>query len=444
MNLKRCIAQLEKENRLIRISKEVDSQYELAGVAAKLEGGKVALFEKVKGSSIPMICGLFWNREHLASLFDTTSDQLPFVFGDAVRETDYEKFRPIVVSNPIAQEVVLETPDLYQIPTPTLALKDGGPYYSSSVVIAKDPETGVRNLSVHRLMVVGENRLAILMDVGRHLRDYYERAEKMGKPLEITINNGVDPAIYFAAITPSSAVPIDQDELAIAGYLRKAPIEISRSKTVEVEGIADAQVIIEGQILPEVREKEGPFGEVTGYYGLEDQRWVVEVKRITMQKEPIIQTLLPGKEVWNSVGLMAEASIFQTISRQLPGVKKVYLSHGGCGFYHAYVQMDPPRKGMGKNAILATFAAFPPLQMVTVVNSDIDIFNEEDVRRAMATRFVPDEDMVLIPKSFGHELNPATKGGYGAKVGFDCTHPIPKTLEYEKVAFMEVNLDDYL
>lgn len=444
MNLKECIAQLEQENRLIRISKEVDPQFELAGVAAKLEGGKVALFEKVKGYAKPMICGLFWNREHLASLFDTTADHLPFVFGNAVKETDYEKFCPVVAENPISQEIIFESPDLYQIPTPTLALKDGGPYYSSSVVIAKDPETGVRNLSVHRLMVLGKNRLAILMDVGRHLRDYYERAEKMGKSLEITINNGVDPAIYFAAITPSSAVPIDQDELAVAGYLRKAPIEISQSKTVGVEGIADAQVIIEGHILPEMREKEGPFGEVTGYYGLEDQRWVVEVKAITMQKEPIIQTLLPGKEVWNSVGLMAEASIFQTISRQLPGMKRVFLSHGGCGFYHAYVQMDPPRKGMAKNAILATFAAFPPLQMVTVVNSDIDIFNEEDVRRAMATRFVPDEDMILIPKSFGHELNPSTKGGYGAKVGFDCTHPLPKTLEYEKVTFMEINLEEYL
>ena len=168
------------------------------------------------------------------------------------------------------------------------------------------------------------------------------------------------------------------------------------------------------------------------------------MEAINHQKEPVIQTLLPGMEVWNSVGLMAEASIFQTISKQVPGVKKVYLSHGGCGFYHAYVQLDPPRNGMGKNAILATFAAFPPLQMVTVVNSDVDIFNPIEVQQAMATRLRPDQDILVIPKSFGHELNPATEGGYGGKVGFDCTYPLPKSSEYEKVTFQEVNLADYL
>ena len=444
MNLKKCLEKLEKENRLIRISVEVDPIHELAGVAAKLEGDKVVLFEKVKGYSQPVVCGLLWNRDHLASLFDRTGEELSFFFGDGVKNTDFEKFKPLVSAKPISQEVVEMTPNLLEIPTPTLALKDGGPYYSSSVVIAKDPDTGVRNVSVHRLMVTGERRMTMLMDVGRHLRDYYERAEKKGEPLEITINNGVDPAVYFAAITPSSAVGIDQDELAVAGFLRGEPVALSTSKTVAVEGIGEAQLIIEGEILPHIRETEGPFGEVTGYYALEDQRWVVEVKAITHQKEPVIQTLLPGMEVWNSVGLMAEASIFQTISKQIPGVKKVYLSHGGCGFYHAYVQMDPPRNGMGKNAILATFAAFPPLQMVTVVNSDVDIFNPIEVQQAMATRLRPDMDILVIPKSFGHGLNPATEGGYGGKVGFDCTYPLPKSSEYEKVTFQEVNLADYL
>lgn len=444
MDLKACLVKLEQENRLLRIVTEVDPVHELAGVAAKLEGDKVVLFENVKGYSQPIVCGMLWNRENLACLFDTAAGKLPFLFADAVKNAEYEKFIPIGVEKAAAQEVIMLEPDLFAIPTPTLALKDGGPYYSSSVVIAKDPDTGVRNLSVHRLMVTGKSRMTMLMDVGRHLRDYYERAEKLGKPLEITINNGVDPAVYFAAITPSSAVAIDQDELTVAGVLRGKPVTLSHSQTVAVEGIADAQLIIEGEILPTIRETEGPFGEVTGYYGPADQRWVVNVKAITSQKDPVIQTLLPGKEVWNSVGLMAEASIFQTISKQVSGVKGVYLSHGGCGFYHAYVQMDPPRKGMAKNAIFATFAAFAPLQMVTVVNSDVDIFDAEDVQRAMATRFLPDQDLVLLPKSFGHELNPATEGGFGAKIGFDCTYPLPKSPDYERVAFQEVDLAQYL
>lgn len=445
MNLQECIRKLETENRLQRIALEVDPKYELAGIAAKLAGGKPLLFEKVRGYSEPILCGLFWNREHLASLFDTSGRQLPFLLGEAIQKTDFKQYEPIVRERKCILSKAEEVePDLYQIPIPTLALRDGGPYLSCGVIIAKDPDTGVRNSSVHRLMVVGKTRMTLLMDVGRHLRDYYERAEKRGESLEVTINLGVDPAVYFAAITPSSAVSMEQDELAIAGYLRKTPLELVKSATVDVEGVLDSQVILEGKILPYIREKEGPFAEVTGFYGEEDLRWVVEISQMTRQTSPLIQTLIPGKEVWNSVGLTAEASIFHSISRQIRGIQNVHLSHGGCGFYHGYIQMDPLRKGMAKNAILAAFAAFPPLQMVTVVNSDVDIFDVEEVQRAMATCMKPDEDMILIPKCFGHELNPATEGGYGSKVGFDCTYSLPRSNQYEKVVFQDVDIDHYL
>ena len=144
----------------------------------------------------------------------------------------------------------MEEVDLSKIPVPTLALKDGGPYFSNCVIIAKDPDTGVRNTSVHRLMVTGKNRLGLLMYVGRHLRDYYERAEAKGQSLEITINNGAHPAYYVAAITPSAAAPIDVDELGVASYLLGEPAKLCKSKTVDVEGIAEAQMIMEAEILP--------------------------------------------------------------------------------------------------------------------------------------------------------------------------------------------------
>lgn len=444
VDLQDCLTILEKAGRVVRIKSEVDPVHELAGVAYQLEGRQVALFEKVKGNTFPVATGMFWNRENLAQLFGCTVEELPFVIAGAVSSWQENPITPIVVDKAPVQEVVQDTPNLYALPIPTHALEDGGPYLSCSVVIAKDPDTGVRNASVHRCMVVGPERLTMLMDVGRHLRDYYERAEAKGQPLEITISNGVDPSVYFAAVIPSSAAPIDKDELGIASALRGAPLELSTSLTVGVEGIANAQFCIEGEILPYVREPEGKFGEVTGYYSTKEDRWVVKVKAITHRKNPVFHTLLPGKEVFNSVGLTGEANIFQLVSRQIPGLKAVYLSHGGCGFYHAIVQMEPKFPGMAKNAIMATFAAFPPLQMVTVVNTDVDIYNTEEVQWAMATRFKPDEDIVLLPKCFGHELNPSTDGGFAAKVGFDCTVPLPKTSAYERVKMLNVNLSDYL
>ena len=385
---------------------------------------------------------MWWNRDNLAAIFDSTAEELPFLFAKAVQSLSNNPVEPVIVEDASAQQVTMEEVDLSKIPVPTLALKDGGPYFSNCVIIAKDPDTGVRNTSVHRLMVTGKNRLGLLMDVGRHLRDYYERVEAKGQSLEITINNGAHPAYYVAAITPSAAAPIDVDELGVASYLLGEPAKLCKSKTVDVEGIAEAQMIMEAEILPYVREPEGPFGEVSGYYATREDRWVVNIKSITMQKNPVIHMLHPGKEVWNSVGLGAEANLFQTISKQVKGLKKVYLSHGG-SHYHAILQIDPPRNGMAKNAILAAFAVFPALQMVTAVNSDVNLYDAEDVERAMVTRCRPDKDIIIVPDCFGHELNPATDDGVGAKMGFDCTYPVPKSDRYEKVAFKEVDLNDY-
>jgi 2,5-furandicarboxylate decarboxylase 1 len=418
-------------------------RHELAGVAKRFEGGKAVVFDKPKGSEFPLAIGIWWNRENLACLFGVEEQKLPFLFSDAAKSLYNAPTAPIVVKDAPAQRVAMEKIDLGRLPIPTFALKDGGSYLSNCVVIAKDPDTGVRNASVHRLMVAGERRLGMLLDVGRHLRDYYERAEAKGQPLDITINNGVHPAYYVAAITPSAAAPMDKDELAIASALLGEPARLCAGRAVAAEGIADAQFIIEGQMLPGRREPEGPFGEVTGYYSSRADRWVVDVKAVTHCENPVMHALLPGAEVWNSVGLTAEASIFETVSKQVKGLKAVYLSHGGCGFYHAVIQIDPPLNGMSKNAIIAAFAAFPPLQAVTAVNGDVDIKDAVEVERALITRCNPAVDIFVVPNMLGHELNPAISNGLGAKVGFDCTYPVPKEGKFEKVRFMDVKLGDY-
>ncbi|MCQ2444382.1 MAG: UbiD family decarboxylase [Mailhella sp.] len=442
MDLKDCLRKLEAEGRLAHVKTEVDPVLELSGIASRFEGGKVVQFDRVKGSEYPVVTGLWWNRDNLASVSGCETEKLSFLSADAVASRPTNPAAPVVVEDAPAQAVVMDEPDLSRIPVPTHCLKDGGPYFSNCVVIAKDPETGVRNTSVHRLMVTGKNRLGLLMDVGRHLRDYYERAEAMGRPLEITINNGPHPAFYVAAITPSAAAPIDVDELAVASYLLGEPARLCKSRTVDVEGIADAQMILEAEILPGVREPEGPFGEVSGYYATREDRWVVNVKAVTLRRDPIIHDLLPGREVWNSVGLGVESNLFRTISRQLPGLKKVYLPHGG-SHYGLTLQMDPPKNGMAKNAILAAFAAFPPLQMVRVVNSDVDIYDPEDVERAMVTRCDPATDVIIIKNAFCHELNPTVTDNIGAKIGFDCTYPVPKPERYEKIGYRKVDLADY-
>lgn len=441
-DMRYCLEKMEAAGRLARVKTRVDAVHELSGLSAKLEGGRALLFEKVKGYDYPLTTGWWWNRDNVAAIFDRPAADIPWLFADAVDSLRSAPIAPIVVDDAPCREVCFPEPDLTRIPVPTHALLDGGPYFSNCVIIAKDPDTGVRNTSVHRLMVTGRDRLGLLMDAGRHLRDYYERAEARGEALEITINNGVHPAYFVAATTPSSAAPIDVDELAVASYLLGEPVRLCPGVTVGVEAVADAELVMEAEILPRVREPEGPFGEVSGYYATRADRWVVRIKHMSMRRDPIISTLHPGKEVWNGQGLGIEANLFRTISRQVKGLKNVYMTHGG-SHYHVVLQMDPPANGMAKNAIMAAFAAFSDLQMVTVVNSDVNIFDAEDVERALCTRCDPAKDIVIIPGAFGHELNPVVRGNIAAKMGFDCTYPVPKPPEYTRVSFMDVDPGKY-
>ena len=434
---------LAARGRLARVRTSVDPELELGGVARRFHGGKAVLFDKVKGSHFPVLTGLYWSRGALADVFGVSEQRLPFLVADAVAQWQQSPLEPVVVTFGPAQEVVEKRVDLSRFPISRVGLDEGGPYMTAPVVIAKDPDTGVRNACIVRWMVTGRDRLTFLLDMGRHLRDYYERAEARGEPLQVTINVGVSPAVHFAAVVPPSAAPIDTDELGIAGHLLGRPLELVPGRTVDVEGVASAQFILEAELLPHVREAEGPAAEVTGYYAERADRWVARVTGITRREQPLWHTIIPGQEVYNAVGLVAEASIFRLVSRQIPGLLGVRLSYGGCGFYHAVVQLQKNVEGIQRNAILATFAAFPSLKQVTVVDEDVNIHDPQDVEWALATRFRPDRDIILIPEARGHELNPITDGGIGCKVGFDATTPTPRPRQFERLAFKTVDLADY-
>jgi 2,5-furandicarboxylate decarboxylase 1 len=442
-DLSACIDYLDKSGQLIRVKSEVDANLELTGIAKNFEGRKVVLFEKVKGYKYPVLIGLMWNRDILANIFKTPKENLPFRIARAVTEWQKSPMKTVTVDKGPANEVIKTSGfDLNDLPIPVHALKDGGKYFDNSVVIANNPDTGIPNASIHRIMVTGKDRLTLLLDRGRHLREYYEKMEKQGKPLHITINNGAGLAPWIVSIIPRNAVP--NDKLSLAGHLLGEPLRVMKAQTVNTVALADAQFVIEGEMLPEAREDEGPFGEVAGYYGERAKRWVVKVTAITQRKNPVFHTLLPGKEVYNSVGLTGEANIFMRVSQEVPGVKAVYLSHGGSGFYNAVVQMTKPMEGLQKNAIMATFAAFPPLKMVTVVDEDVNIFSAEDVEWAVATRCDPERGIMFVKDAFGHELNPTTSPqGLTTKIGIDATVPFPRTHKYDRVKFKEVDLRNY-
>jgi 2,5-furandicarboxylate decarboxylase 1 len=447
VDLNTCIEFLESAGNLVRVKSEVDLEYELAGIAKRFEGKKCILFEKVKGSEFPVFMGLLWNRDIVGSVFGVPKEKIPFVLASGIGpwKKDKSALPEQILKKGPANEVIIRDPDLYKLPIPIHALKDGGRYFDSSVVVVKNPETGIPNISIHRLMVTGKDRISFLIDPGRHLGAYLDIMEKRNQPLEVTINNGIGLAPWLV-----SALPRQGDgKYRIAHHILGRPINFIEAQTVDVPAYADAQFVIEAEILPNVREEEGPFAEVTGYYATREKRWVMRVKAITHRKKPIFHSLLSGQEVWNAVGFTAEAKIFVTVKKEIPQLKAVYLNPGGCGFYGAVVQIEKDREGLGKEVIDATFKAFIPLQRVVVVDSDVNLYDPIDVNWAITTRFNPDTNMVIMKNQWGHILNPMVKvkpdgkSGTVTKVGIDATAPYPRTSRFERVSFKEVDLQNY-
>lgn len=443
-----CIEHLDATGNLLRVRTEVDPRFELGGVAKRFEGTKCVLFERVKGSAFPVLTGLLWNREIVGSLFGIPAQQVPFAIAAAIGpwRANRQALPARLLERAPANEVVEEKVDLSKLPIPVHALKDGGRYLDCSVVMARNPETGQPNISIHRMMVTRKDRLSFLIDPGRHLGEYVAIAERRGEPLPVTINNGVGLAPWIVSSLPR----LGDNKHTIAHHLAGRPIDLMRAQTVDVPAYADAQFVIEAEILPGVREAEGPFAEVTGYYAGRDQRWVMKVKAVTRRKSPVFHTVLSGVEVWNAVGFTAEAAIYAAVNAKIPEVCAVFLPPGGCGFYQAVVQVRNARPAIAQDVIRETFQAFRSLQRVVVVDTDVNIFDAADVDWAITTRFNADTGLLVLPNEEGHILNPAVKinadgkGGTVTKIGIDALVPYHEDREkFERVEFRRVDLARY-
>jgi 2,5-furandicarboxylate decarboxylase 1 len=443
-----CIDALKAAGKLISVRSEVDPKFELAGIAHKLEGGKPVLFERVKGHAFPVFTGLLWNRAIVASLFGIAKEKVPFRIADAVGKWQKNKnaLAARTMERAPGNEVIEETVDLSILPMPVHALKDGGRYLDSSLVVARHPETGGINAAIHRMQMTRKDRLTFLIDPGRHLEEYVGIAERRGETLPVTINNGVG----LAPLIVSSLPRLGDGKPAIASHLAGQPIHWMKAQTVDVPAYADAQFVIEAEILPGVREWEAPFAEVTGYYGGRDKRYVMKVKKITRRRKPVFHTVLSGQEVWNAVGFTAEAAIFRAVHGKIPQVKAVYLPPGGCGFYQAVVQVANTRAGIGKDVITETFKAFRSLQRVVVVDTDVNLYDAIDVDWAVTTRCNADTDLVVLPKQDGHPLNPIVsvnpdgRGGTVTKVGVDALVPFDADRSrFARVKFKDLSLSSY-
>jgi UbiD family decarboxylase len=448
-DLRSFIAEVEAKSPddIVRVRKPISPRYEISALLTHLEKTKrfpLLLFENVQDSKTPVVINAQVSRRLMAMALDCKPEELAIKFS----ERQSKPIPPVEVIDAPVHEVIKmgDEVDLTAVPMLTHYDVNAAPYITAGIVVATDPDTGVRNTSYNRLMMAGKRELRIFMAVGRHLWTLHNKLEKRDQPLPIAIVIGVHPLFSLGA---QALTPSDEDEYAVIGGMMNEPLRLIKAKAVPIWVPADAEVIIEGKILPRIRRTEGPFGEFTGHAVPQDERQVIEVIAITHRKDYIFQDIHAGYTEHKLMGAVPrEAALLKAARQTVPTVKNVCMPVSGNCRFHAYIAIHKRTPGQAKNAICAAFAADMLLKHVVIVDDDINVFDEEQVLWAISNRFQADRDLVVIAHAQGSELDPsAGPGGVNAKMGLDATKPLdgfPPELRVPDEVMKRIRLEDFL
>ncbi|MEM2865910.1 MAG: UbiD family decarboxylase [Candidatus Hadarchaeales archaeon] len=400
MSLGGFVKELEKRGMLLKVKREVNPRYEITSLLLKA-GEKPVKFERVKGSSFPLVSNVCASRELVAMALGVKPQHLLRTLLRAIehpREPERAKawgYREL-------------PPDLRKLPILLHYPFDGGKYLTGGVVVARDPELGL-NLSFHRMMVVGKDRVVVRI-LPRHFHTFLERGLK-----EFAVCIGCDVHVLLAAAT---SLELGRSELGMASALR-------RTRVVELGGhlVPEAEMVMIMEMTEEERE-EGPFLDLTGTPDLVRRQKVARVKRLFAREGALYHAILPGgPEHKILMGMPREPTIFREVSRVCE-CRDVHITPGGCSWLHAVVSIKKRGPEDGKRAIEAAFRGHTSLKHVWVVDEDVDPRNPQEVEWAMATRFQGDRGMV-VKRERGSSLDPSAdpETGLTTKVGFDLTIP---------------------
>ncbi len=436
------IKELEKNDQLIRITKAVDPKFEIAGIVSKLDKGKAVVFESVKESKIKVAANVLGTRYRIALSVNSKNENLiQERINVAIRnKSEIRNLTDSKIWGKISK-------NLFDLPIVTHFEKDSGAFITSSLVIAKDKETGTQNLSTHRLLRLDKKRMAIRMVEGRHLHKCFTSARDHNEDLPVSIIIGTHPAVSVAA---AYQAPYGENELNIANSLMRNKLSLTKSPGTGLYVPTYSEILLEGRILADETAEE-QMVEMLRTYDIKRKQPVFELDKIYLTSDPIYHDILPGYgEHRLLMGLPIESKIFRRVKDVVPGTRKVHLTDGGSNWLLAVIQIRKRLEGEPKNAIIAAFAGHPSLKIAIVVDYDIDPTNPTEVEYAISTRCQADKDLIAIPNSKGSSLDPSSDQNnlLTTKMGIDATATLLKSkdrFEIAKIPRVEkIRLTDYL
>jgi 4-hydroxy-3-polyprenylbenzoate decarboxylase len=448
-DLREFVKKLEKEGELRRIGQEVDPVLEITEIADRMvkRGGPALLFEKPKGSRVPLVTNLVATerRMNLALEVDSLDDvagrissildmQSPQGLLEKVkmlpRLAELGSFFPKTVRRGDCQDVVrTEGFSLFDFPILQCWPQDGGRYITWPMVITKNPETGKRNVGCYRMQVFDERSTGMHWQTQKHGAEHYRSARAKNKEgkLDVAVAIGADPATCLAGILP---VPPDMDEFLFSGFLRRDPVELVACKTVDLEVPANAEIVLEGYVnLAELRT-EGPFGDHTGFYSLEGQYPVFHLTCITHREDPLYLTTIVGPPPQEDyfIGHMIERVFLPVMKMQHPEIVDVAMPAEGIFQNLMIVSIRKSYPGHARKTMNAIWGLGQAMftKVLVIVDHDVNVQDSREVVWKALCAIDPERDIQFVMGPVDTLDHAARRQDYGSKMGIDATRKWPE------------------
>jgi 4-hydroxy-3-polyprenylbenzoate decarboxylase len=448
-DLREFIAALEKAGELKRIPFEVDPYLEITEFAdrAVKGGGPALLFEKPKGYSVPLLINSLASErrmqialqvEEFQQIADRISEYLQMQMPQGLlgklsmlpKLAEMGSFFPKIVSSAPCQEVVLKGDqiDLGRLPVLTCWPQDGGPYITLPMVFTKNPETGKRNCGMYRMQVYDARTTGMHWQAHKQGAEHYRRRFKAGgTKMDVAVAIGADPAVMYSAILP---LPPDLDEMMIAGFLRKKPVEMVQCLTVDVDVPANAEYVLEGYVEMGERRTEGPFGDHTGYYSLEDEYPVFHLTCLTHRRNPIYATTIVGPPPMEDyyMGKAIERTFLPLMRMQIPEIRDMCLPAEGIFHNLMLVKIRKSYPMQARKVMHAIWGLGQAMftKCIVVVDEDVDIQNYSEVAWKALNNIDPQRDIEFVTGPIDSLDHASRMINWGSKMGIDATRKWPE------------------
>ncbi len=441
-SLREFLDRLEQAGDLVRIREPVDPHLEMAALAdrAAKQGGPALLFERPTRRSLPVAMNLFGTRRRTSWAlscedFESHAEELRALLRTAPPQGIWEKLRmlpklgrlasmaPRRVGKGACQEVVEREPDLSRLPVLTTWPHDGGPFLTLPQVITRDPETGIRNVGLYRLQVLGPRRLAMHWQLHKTATAHWRGYRKRGERMPVAIALGGDPVLTYAASAP---LPPGVDEYLMAGFLRGEAVPLVRGATVDLEVPADADVVVEGFVDPAAPlVREGPFGDHTGYYSLADDYPSLEVTAVTLRRDAVYPATVVGpppmEDYW--MGVATERLFLPLLQMVFPEIVDMAFPPEGVFHNLCLLSIRKDFPGQAKKLMHGLWGSgqMSSTKTLVVFDEDVDVHDFSQCAWRALANVDARRDLVIVEGPVDVLDHSSTAFALGAKVGVDAT-----------------------